>query len=177
MESRQDNRMLAMAMAALLAAALYNGGDLTHQALARKADGQQAATQRLAQWQAQYKELAPSQVRWKNTFAPADDVKDQYRLIQLLNIQQYGLQMPMDSFTVNDIKPIEFNGQKLGLYKVCIGNTGGNQLNFVAQDYQTLLAAAKQLAQRQDLRLDKLTVQAGTAPTMVVYNACLLVRS
>ncbi|WP_226034376.1 hypothetical protein [Aquitalea palustris] len=177
MEARQNNQTLAIVMACLLSVALYNGGDLTHQALKRKADSQVTATQQLAQWQAEYKQLAPSQVRWKNTFAPADDVHDQYQIIKQMNVQQYGIEMPMETFSVNDIKPIEFNGQKLGLYKVCVTNSGGSQLQLVAKDYQTLLAAAKQLALRQDLTFDKLTLQEGTTPTMLVNNFCVQVRN
>jgi hypothetical protein len=175
---KQENQLLRFGLAAVFGLALYSGGTSTYATMHQKVIDQQTAEMKLKAWQDLYRALSPVEKAWRQTFPAAADVKDLYAIIQLLDVQQYGLTMPTQSFTMSGIKPVEYAGQKLGIYRVCVQNGGASQgLVLRANDYPTLVNAIKRLAGRSDLTFTSMSIRDGDAPTMTLANTCLLLRN
>ncbi|WP_207002639.1 hypothetical protein [Trinickia mobilis] len=175
---KQQNQLLRCGLAAVFCLVLYSGGMSTYATMHQKVVDQQSAETKLKDWQDKYHALRPVETAWRQTFPAAADIKDLYSIIQLLDVQQYGLTMPTQAFTMSGIRPVEYAGQKLGIYRVCVQNGGASQgLVLHANDYPTLVNAIKRLAGRSDITFTSISVRDGDAPTMTLANTCLLLRN
>jgi hypothetical protein len=155
----------------------YTGGTETFALVQSRAAAQRAATAALQAWTDQYKALQPVEAAWDSAY-PMQTPKDLHAVLQLLGTEGLGLDVPAQLFsTTGTINPVEYGGQKLGIYSLCVQNGGGNSgLTATAIDYPTLFMALESLAVRKDLSFTQVSIQNGAVPSMTLANTCLLLK-
>lgn len=156
---------------------VYSGGTDTFALVQSRAAAQRAATDALQAWTEQYKALRPVEAAWDSAY-PTQTPKDLHAVLQLLGTEGLGLDVPAQLFsTTGTINPVEYGGQKLGIYSLCVQNGGGNSgLTATAIDYPTLFMALESLSVRKDLSFTQVTIQNGPVPSMTLANTCLLLK-
>lgn len=103
---------------------VYSGGTDTFALVQSRAAAQRAATDALQAWTVQYKALRPVEAAWDSAY-PTQTPKDLHAVLQLLGTEGLGLDVPAQLFsTTGTINPVEYGGQKLGIYSLWC-RTGG----------------------------------------------------
>jgi hypothetical protein len=163
--------------AALFCAVLYNGGSDTYTLIHGRVLAQQQATRTLQAWTDQYKVLAPVETAWEAAY-PREAPKDLHEVLQLLDMEPLGLDVPSQLFTTTGtINPVQYNSQKLGIYQLCVQNGAGNAgLKITAIDYPTLFASLETLASRKNFSFTQINIPNSPTPTMTLASTCLLLK-
>lgn len=164
-------------MAAIFCLILYSGGSETYDMLKGRAQAQRLATDALQAWTDQYNALKPVEAAWEGTY-PSQTPKDLHAVLQIIAFDALGLDVPSQFFTTTGtINPVQYNGQKLGIYNLCVQNGAGNAgLVVNAIDYPTLLGSLEPLSTRKDLSFTQINIQNGPTPSMTLANTCLLLK-
>lgn len=138
---------------------------------------QEHSTGKMRLWMRAYAGLKPVGKRWDETFSPRSEVIDYLSAAKPLNLESDGLTTNTDKLS------IEANGKKgwekeakLGLVPVCVGSDGGG-LRVHADDIDALFSGLEAFAGRKDTRIGRVTFSSQHPGTLVIFNACILMRS
>lgn len=137
--------LAAMAVAGVLA---FQGAH-AYKTLQDKARAQEDSTEAIQRWKASYLALAGSQRQWQEQYPTSESVVDLYSLLQLADLQRYGLSFDRDAVALTRIEPVTGNGANLGLSRYCLSSQGTREsgaLRVQADSYGALLTGLRQLA-------------------------------
>jgi len=151
-----------------------------YRTLTEKAAAQDAVTESVQRWKQSYMAVADSVQRWEADYPRDDAVQDLVSLFSIIDLGAYGLRSNTDKIILNKVDPVIENGMHIGLTKVCLATAGGVEsagLDVESDNYKTLFAGLKRLAQRPDIYIGTITVKGDKAvPLASLGEFCVLLR-
>lgn len=138
---------------------------------------QEHSTGKMKLWMRAYAGLKPVGARWEKTFSPRDEVVDFLSVAKPLALESDGLTTNTDKLSIEATGKKGWGKEaKLGLVPVCVGSNGGG-LRVHADDIDALFSGLEAFASRKDTRIGRVTFSSHDPKTLVIFNACLLMRS
>lgn len=145
-------------------------------ALQEKIELQKAETEKISEYNQNYKKLTPVLAEWKKVFTPYSDIKDMYSILLLLKVPE-NINENVESFNVMGVEVFKHNNQDISLLAVKLGSNNQQGLAFTAKSMPELITFLNQLKSRKDIAFSEVELKAEKdIPTMILKDFVLLIR-
>lgn len=165
-------------LAGMFAVVLLYRGDEAREILLNKSRAQDSVTESVDRWKTDYMALQSAVKQWESNYRPESQIQDQLTLLRAINIEQYGLSYDPDKVTLEAPENLKYEGQPIGLFKVCIASgLNSRALEVTAPSYAELFKGVKALAARPDLYVGIINIKGDkVSPTAYLQHFCILLR-
>lgn len=114
---------------------------------------------------------------WDNGLRNISAAKDLLSMYDLLNLDQFGLDSPLDKFTLVSATSYEEYGTDIGLLNVCV-DTGNGTFAVSSSSYGQLIIGLEGMANSKGFSFDYVNVLGGdSAAKAEIGNLCVLLKA
>lgn len=172
MELNDGKLIAALALTGVLALGATN----LKKELARPTQAQDGNTDVVMRYKSSHSALKSTVVQWERNYQSQSAIQDMMSIWSLLDLQSYGLSAKLGDMSVVRAADLTFNGQPIGLTRVCLA-TNGQDFVVSAADFSSLLnGVAKISSGRKDIEVQSITISNEGDPHATLGGFCLLLR-